>query len=75
MILEFYYASFQLIVFSSRDLGVYDALQKKYLKTLMFCICESVEGPMIEEYSCKFWRDGLISFVKKCGLLLDYTID
>ncbi|KAH0919663.1 hypothetical protein HID58_027323 [Brassica napus] len=46
--------------------GVYDALQKKYLKTLMFCICESVEGPMIEEYSCKFWRDGLISFVKKC---------
>ncbi|CAN6937625.1 unnamed protein product [Brassica oleracea] len=34
--------------------GVYDALQKKYLKTLMFCICESVEGPMIEEYSFNF---------------------
>ena len=33
--------------------GVYDALQKKYLKTLMFCICEKVEGPMIEEYACE----------------------
>ncbi|KFK33077.1 hypothetical protein AALP_AA6G327400 [Arabis alpina] len=34
--------------------GVYDALQKKYLKTLMFCICESVDGPMIEEYAFSF---------------------
>ncbi|XP_076882124.1 meiosis-specific protein ASY1-like [Bidens hawaiensis] len=34
--------------------GVYDALQKKYLKTLMFCVCESVDGPMIEEYSFSF---------------------
>ncbi|KAL0928185.1 hypothetical protein M5K25_000055 [Dendrobium thyrsiflorum] len=34
--------------------GVYDALQKKYLKTLLFCICEDVEGPMIEEYSFSF---------------------
>lgn len=34
--------------------GVYDALQKKYLKTLLFCVCESVDGPMIEEYACKF---------------------
>lgn len=33
-------------------LGVYDALQKKYLKTLLFCVCEALEGPMIEEYSC-----------------------
>ena len=33
--------------------GVYDALQKKYLKTLLFCVCEAVEGPMIEEYACK----------------------
>ncbi|KAK1377812.1 hypothetical protein POM88_024556 [Heracleum sosnowskyi] len=33
--------------------GVYDALQKKYPKTLMFCVCETVEGPMIEEYACK----------------------
>ncbi|KAK1359121.1 hypothetical protein POM88_043595 [Heracleum sosnowskyi] len=32
--------------------GVYDALQKKYPKTLMFCVCEIVEGPMIEEYAC-----------------------
>ncbi|KAG8365887.1 hypothetical protein BUALT_Bualt17G0018700 [Buddleja alternifolia] len=35
-------------------LGVYDALQKKYLKTLLFCVCESADGPMIEEYSFAF---------------------
>ncbi|KAL8106463.1 meiosis-specific protein ASY1 [Apium graveolens] len=34
--------------------GVYDALQKKYLKTLLFCVCETVEGPMIEEYAFSF---------------------
>nr|XP_027086387.1 meiosis-specific protein ASY1-like [Coffea arabica] len=34
--------------------GVYDALQKKYLKTLLFCVCEAVEGPMIEEYAFSF---------------------
>ncbi|KAF3779028.1 HORMA domain-containing protein 1 [Nymphaea thermarum] len=34
--------------------GVYDALQKKYLKTLLFCICEKIEGPMIEEYTFSF---------------------
>ncbi|XVF85257.1 hypothetical protein PTKIN_Ptkin17bG0103400 [Pterospermum kingtungense] len=34
--------------------GVYDALQKKYLKTLLFCICESTDGAMIEEYSFSF---------------------
>uniref|UniRef100_A0ACD5Y7R5 Uncharacterized protein n=1 Tax=Avena sativa TaxID=4498 RepID=A0ACD5Y7R5_AVESA len=34
--------------------GVYDALQKKYLKTLLFCICEKEEGPMIEEYAFAF---------------------
>ncbi|XP_062156977.1 meiosis-specific protein ASY1 [Alnus glutinosa] len=34
--------------------GVYDALQKKYLKTLLFCICEAVDGPMIEEYAFSF---------------------
>lgn len=33
--------------------GVYDALQKKYLKTLLFSVCEAVGGPMIEEYACK----------------------
>ncbi|KAK9063523.1 hypothetical protein SSX86_017393 [Deinandra increscens subsp. villosa] len=33
---------------------VYDALQKKYLRTLMFCVCETAEGPMIEEYSFSF---------------------
>ncbi|KAF3433073.1 hypothetical protein FNV43_RR24175 [Rhamnella rubrinervis] len=34
--------------------GVYDALQKKYLKTLLFCVCEAVNGPMIEEYAFSF---------------------
>lgn len=34
--------------------GVYDALQNKYLKTLLFCVCETVDGPMIEEYSFSF---------------------
>uniref|UniRef100_A0ACD5YRN8 Uncharacterized protein n=1 Tax=Avena sativa TaxID=4498 RepID=A0ACD5YRN8_AVESA len=34
--------------------GVYDALQKKYLKTLLFCICDKEEGPMIEEYAFSF---------------------
>lgn len=34
--------------------GVYDALQNKYLKTLLFCVCEAVDGPMIEEYACEF---------------------
>ncbi|KAG2636041.1 hypothetical protein PVAP13_2NG419000 [Panicum virgatum] len=34
--------------------GVYDALQKKYLKTLLFCICEKEDGPMIEEYAFSF---------------------
>ncbi|RRT85635.1 hypothetical protein B296_00003620 [Ensete ventricosum] len=33
--------------------GVYDALQKKYLKTLLFCICEETEGSMIEEKCCE----------------------
>ncbi|RLM85744.1 uncharacterized protein C2845_PM04G22340 [Panicum miliaceum] len=34
--------------------GVYDALQKKYLKTLLFCICEKEEGLMIEEKAFSF---------------------
>ncbi|KAL2507579.1 DNA-binding HORMA family protein [Forsythia ovata] len=34
--------------------GVYDALQKKYLRTLLFCICEAVDGPIIEEYTFSF---------------------
>ncbi|GJX65442.1 hypothetical protein Tco_0299785 [Tanacetum coccineum] len=33
--------------------GVYDALQKKYFKTRMFCVREIVDGEMIEEYLCK----------------------
>ncbi|XP_024019162.1 meiosis-specific protein ASY1 [Morus notabilis] len=38
--------------------GVYDALQKKYLKTLLFCVCEAVDGPMIEEYAFSFNYSG-----------------
>ncbi|KAI3817457.1 hypothetical protein L1987_11248 [Smallanthus sonchifolius] len=38
----------------TKYLWVYDALQKKYLKTLMFCVCETAEGPMIEEYAFSF---------------------
>ncbi|OVA17498.1 DNA-binding HORMA [Macleaya cordata] len=34
--------------------GVYDALQKKYLRTLLFCICEALDGPLIEEYTFSF---------------------
>ncbi|KAI3845374.1 hypothetical protein MKW92_030603 [Papaver armeniacum] len=34
--------------------GVYDALQKKYLKTLLFCISEAIDGPMVEEYAFSF---------------------
>ncbi|XP_038693539.1 meiosis-specific protein ASY1 [Tripterygium wilfordii] len=34
--------------------GVYDALQKKYLRTLLFCVCEAIEGPTIEEYAFSF---------------------
>ncbi|KAI3950354.1 hypothetical protein MKW98_003837 [Papaver atlanticum] len=34
--------------------GVFDALQKKYLKTLLFCISEAFDGPMIEEYAFSF---------------------
>ncbi|KAI3842439.1 hypothetical protein MKX03_035046 [Papaver bracteatum] len=34
--------------------GVYDALQKKYLRTLLFCISEAIEGPMIEDYAFSF---------------------
>ncbi|XP_062110672.1 meiosis-specific protein ASY1 [Humulus lupulus] len=38
--------------------GVYDAVQKKYLKTLLFCVCEAVDGPMIEEYAFSFSYSG-----------------
>ncbi|CAH9090955.1 unnamed protein product [Cuscuta epithymum] len=34
--------------------GVYDALQKKYLRTLLFSVCEAIDGPMIEEYAFSF---------------------
>ncbi|URE43336.1 HORMA domain [Musa troglodytarum] len=44
--------------------GVYDALQKKYLRTLLFCICEKTEGSMIEESSaCKMIRT-LVSLMR-----------
>ncbi|GMN49238.1 hypothetical protein TIFTF001_018396 [Ficus carica] len=38
--------------------GVYDALQRKYLKTLLFCVCKAVDGPMIEEYAFSFNYSG-----------------
>eukprot|EP00897_Mesotaenium_endlicherianum_P001744 jgi/Mesen1/1598/ME000134S00713 len=34
--------------------GVYDALQHKYLRTMVFAICETEEGPVLEEYSFSF---------------------
>lgn len=34
--------------------GMYGALQKKYLKILLFYVCESIEGSMIEEYAFSF---------------------
>ncbi|KAI3906187.1 hypothetical protein MKW92_007337 [Papaver armeniacum] len=34
--------------------GVYDALQKRYLKTLLFCISEAIDGPMLEEHAFSF---------------------
>ena len=37
--------------------GVYDALHKKHLKKLIFYICETVDGPLIEEYISKFLGD------------------
>lgn len=55
-ILEHTYFSILFVwsTFANKYLCVCDALQKKYLKTLLFCICEKEEGPMIEEYACKF---------------------
>ncbi|RZC76355.1 hypothetical protein C5167_000413 [Papaver somniferum] len=32
----------------------YDFLKKKYLRTLLFCISEAIEGPIIEEYAFSF---------------------
>ncbi|MCO5556468.1 hypothetical protein L7F22_010017 [Adiantum nelumboides] len=34
--------------------GVYDALKMKYLKTMLFILCEGEDGPAIEEYSFSF---------------------
>ncbi|XP_010416353.1 PREDICTED: uncharacterized protein LOC104702222 [Camelina sativa] len=36
------------------DKGVYDALHRKYLEKLVFCICETVDGPIIDEYTFSF---------------------
>lgn len=33
--------------------GVFDALHKKYLRTLFLTICGARDGPLIEEYICK----------------------
>ena len=54
--------------------GVYDALQKKYLKTLLFCICESIDGAMIEEYSCNVSESSFYSYFQSfSGSILDLT--
>ncbi|KAL4583372.1 hypothetical protein LXL04_007943 [Taraxacum kok-saghyz] len=42
----------RLIDWMEKD--VYDALQKKYLRALMFYICQTVERPKIEEYFLSF---------------------
>lgn len=34
--------------------GIYDALQKEYLETVLFCICEKDEGAVIDEYAFTF---------------------
>ncbi|KAI5065156.1 hypothetical protein GOP47_0019851 [Adiantum capillus-veneris] len=34
--------------------GVYDALKMKYLKTMLFTLCEGEDGPALEEYSFSF---------------------
>ncbi|RZC49119.1 hypothetical protein C5167_017540 [Papaver somniferum] len=38
-------------IIDGMESSVYDALQKKYLRTLLFCISEAIEGPIIEEYA------------------------
>ncbi|KAJ7533667.1 hypothetical protein O6H91_13G059600 [Diphasiastrum complanatum] len=35
--------------------GVYDALQKRYLKTLLFGLCDIEDGPLVEEYDFSFF--------------------
>lgn len=37
--------------------GVFDALHKKYLRTLFLTICGARDGPLIEEYICKRYLD------------------
>lgn len=34
--------------------GVYDALQRKYLKTMVFAICEEDATSLLEEYTFSF---------------------
>ncbi|KAI3958679.1 hypothetical protein MKW98_030344 [Papaver atlanticum] len=41
-------------IIDGMESGVYDALQKKYLRTLLFCISEAIGGPIIEEYAFSF---------------------
>lgn len=49
--------------------GVYDALRKKYLKTLLFCICEAIDGAIIEEYACKIYK-----LIIGCKALVSFDI-
>jgi len=38
----------------AREKGVYDALQQKYLKTMVFAICEDDGTSLLEEYTFSF---------------------
>lgn len=63
---------FVTIIIYVSGAGVYDALQKKYLKSLFFCICENEDGPMIEEYACNIrrevsWAAISLNFLSMCG--------
>ncbi|KAH9618153.1 hypothetical protein KSS87_002037 [Heliosperma pusillum] len=56
---KFVYVANRIVILSSLAVccyfpGVYDALQKKYLKTLLFSICEAINGTTMEEYTFSF---------------------
>ncbi|CAL5332746.1 unnamed protein product [Camellia sinensis] len=53
--------------------GVYDALQKKYLRTLLFCVCKGVEGSVIEEYASK--KFSLEPKTQKCARAKECSLE
>ncbi|KAI3830931.1 hypothetical protein MKX03_010229 [Papaver bracteatum] len=42
------------LLIQTQHKGVYDALHKKYLRTLLFFISEAIEGPIKQEYVFSF---------------------